>query len=218
MATAADAPVDDLVHVAGAESRLLDAVRGLGDTDMAAPSRLPGWTVAHLLTHLARNADSHRRRTVAAVAGVMVDQYPGGMAERAAEIEAGAGRSAAEVVADVATASTAMLEAWMAVPDGAWSGVTRDAGGTERPLAELPGRRWLEVEVHLVDLGTGPDHRAWPEAFVATRLAELRPGVAARLPAGATLPAPGALDERDELAWLYGRLARPDLPVLGPWQ
>ncbi len=218
MATEADAPVDDLAHVAGAESRLLDAVRNLGDADMVAPSRLDGWTVAHLLTHLARNADSHRRRTAAAVAGVMVDQYPGGMAERAAEIEAGAGRTAAEVVTDLATASTAMLEAWRDVPGHAWSGVTRDASGAERPLSELPGRRWLEVEVHLVDLGTGPDHHDWPDAFVAVRLDELRPGVAARLPVGATLPPAGTLDERDELAWLYGRLARPDLPVLGPWQ
>jgi len=26
------------------------------------------------------------------------------------------------------------------------------------------------------------------------------------------------LDRRDELAWLFGRLERADLPVLGSWQ
>ena len=29
-----------------------------GDLDVTAPSLLPGWTVGHVLTHLARNADS----------------------------------------------------------------------------------------------------------------------------------------------------------------
>ena len=103
------------------------------------------------------------------------------------------------------------------MPAHAWASVTRDASGRERPLSELPGRRWLEVEVHLVDLGCGPTHQDWPDAFVAARLPEMRAGAADRLPAGARLPDPGTLDERDELAWLYGRLTADDLPVLGPW-
>ena len=87
-----------------------------------------------------------------------------------------------------------------------------------RRLDELPDRRWLEVEVHLVDLGCGPTHNDWPDAFVAARLPEMRAEAAARLADGAELPATGAIDPRDELAWLYGRLERADLPVLGPWQ
>ncbi len=217
MMTSSGAPLDDLAHVATAEERLLDEVRGLNDRDMAAPSLLPGWTLAHLLTHLARNADSHRHRTAGAVDGVVVDQYPGGPAQRAADIEAGAGRPAREVVADLATASTRMLEAWMDAPSYAWAGITRDSGGNERPLRKLPGRRWMEVEVHLVDLGTGPTHQDWPDAFVAARLPRMRAGLAERLPDGAVPPLAGSLDERDELAWLYGRLRRDDLPVLDPW-
>jgi maleylpyruvate isomerase len=217
MATHPDVPVDDLARVSEAEQRLFAAVRALDDAGVRAPSLLPGWSVGHVLTHLARNADSHRRRTEAARSGVMVDQYPGGLEERAAEIEAGATRPAATVLEDVAVASARMLEAWADVPTAAWAGVTRDASGRERPLSELPGRRWLEVEVHLVDLGVGPDHRDWPDGFVAAQLPALRAGVADRLPSGAARPPEGTLDERDELAWLYGRLHRPDLPVLGPW-
>ena len=217
MATHPDVPVDDLARVSEAEQRLFASIRAFDDAEVRAPSLLPGWSVGHVLTHLARNADSHRRRTEAARAGVMVDQYPGGLEERAAEIEAGAARPAAAVLEDVAVASARMLGAWADVPVPAWAGVTRDASGRERPLSELPGRRWLEVEVHLVDLGVGPGHRDWPDAFVATQLPALRAGVADRLPAGAALPPVGALDERDELAWLYGRLTRADLPVLGPW-
>ena len=74
---------------------------GLGDGDVRRPSRLPGWTVGHVLAHVARNADSHRRRTEGAAVNEVVDQYPGGYAGRASEIEAGAGRPASELIVDV---------------------------------------------------------------------------------------------------------------------
>lgn len=217
MATHPAAPVDDLKRVSEAESRLFSTVRALDHTAMQSPSLLPDWTVGHLLTHLARNADSHTRRTVASIEGVVVDQYPGGLAERAAEIEAGAGRRAASILEDVAMSSARMLEGWADVPDHAWAGITRDASGRERPLVELPARRWLEVEVHLVDLDTGPTHRDWSDTFVAVQLPQMRADLAHRLPDGVAPPQVDALDERDELAWLYGRRARADLPVLGPW-
>lgn len=212
------APTDALDAVRDAEARMLAAIAPLDDAVVARPSRLPGWTVGHLLTHLARNADSQRRRTEGAVDGVVVDQYPGGADERAAEIEAGAGRTAGATVADVQESTEKMLAAWQGVPESAWANVTRDLSGRERTLDELPARRWQEVELHLVDLGIGPTHRDWSDAFVEDRLPELRRGAAARLPDGGRLPPPGHLDARDELAWLYGRLQRSDLPVLGPWQ
>jgi len=210
-------PVDDLAHASRAETQLFDGIRTLDDAAVREPCLLPGWTVGHLLTHLARNADSHARRTAAAAEGVVVDQYPGGRAERAAEIDAGAGRRSAAILEDIAESSARMLEAWAGAPTVAWAGVTRDLSGLERPLAELPGRRWLEVEVHRVDLGTGPTYRDWSDAFVAARLAPMRVGMGDRLPVGAEAPPAGMLDERDELAWLYGRLSRADLPALGPW-
>jgi len=211
------APVEALAAVREAEARLLVVVSGFDDAFVAGPSLLPDWTVGHLLTHLARNADSHVRRTEASIAGEMVDQYPGGWCARQAEIDGGAGRSAAELRDDLATSSARLLEVWSDVPDHAWANRTRDAGGVERRLVELPTRRWLEVEVHLVDLGCGLTHRDWPDAFVEARLPELRAGAAGRLASGDTLPPAGTLDARDELAWLYGRLDREGLPVLGPW-
>jgi maleylpyruvate isomerase len=217
VATIPEAPFEALGEVRQSETRMLDTIAPLDDAIMTRPSLLPGWTVAHLLTHLARNADSHWRRTQAAIQGVMVDQYPGGFEERNAEIEAGAGRPADALIADVGSATGRLLEAWSDVPAVAWANVTRDATGRERPLHELPTRRWLEVEVHLVDLGIGPTHREWPDEFVAAHLPEMRDGAAVRLASGDTLPAPGDLDPHDELAWLYGRFVRNGLPPLGPW-
>jgi maleylpyruvate isomerase len=218
MTTSPGAPVEVLGAGSEAEGRLLATIAPLDDATMARPSLLAGWTVAHLLTHLARNADSHVRRTTGAIAGVVVDQYAGGLAERAADIEAGSGRSAAAVRDDVGTSSARLLQAWSDVPDDAWAKLTRDASGRERRLDELPARRWLEVEVHLIDLGCGPTHRDWSDAFVSVNLADMRADAVVRLSVGNELPAPGRVDTRDELAWLFGRLERDDLPVLGPWK
>jgi maleylpyruvate isomerase len=104
-----------------------------------------------------------------------------------------------------------------AVPATAWSHPTIDVGGTERRLEELVPRRWQELEIHLVDLDIGVTHRDWPDDFVAFWLPKVRPTVARRLPPGCAVPSPGTIDERDELAWIYGRLSRPDLPELASW-
>ncbi len=213
----AAAPEADLRRVGEAQQRFLDAVSGLDDADLRRPSLLPGWTVAHVLAHVAANADSHRRRADAAVRREVIDQYPGGSEGRAAEIERAAARTRAEIVDDVVTSAERMHAAWRQVPDGAWDVMSRDVSGRERPLRGLPARRWQELEVHVVDLDSGVTHRDWPADFVGVWLPALRATGERRLPAGAALPAPGMLDDRDELAWLYGRLHRRDLPELTPW-
>jgi maleylpyruvate isomerase len=215
--TTAAIPERDLAHVGDAHRRFLDVIGGFDDADVGRPSRLPGWTVGHVLAHVARNADSHRRRAEAATRGEVIDQYPGGYEGRAAEIERSAGRTGPEIVDDVVTSGEALHDAWRQVPPTAWDVVSRDVSGRERPLHRLPGRRWQELEVHVVDLGTAVTHRDWPDEFVAVWLPAVRATASTRLPAGVSLPTPGVLDDRDELAWLYGRLPRPDLPELAPW-
>jgi maleylpyruvate isomerase len=217
MAEAGPVPESDLRRVADAQEHFFAVTVGLGDVDVRQPSLLPGWSVAHVLTHVARNADSHRRRAEAARRAEVVEQYPGGYAGRAAEIDRGAGRAARELIDDVQSSTDAMWDAWRRVPDVAWVNVTRDVGGRERPLGALPARRWQELEVHVIDLNVGVTHREWPDEFVAHWLAPLRATVRERLPAGAQSPEAGLLDDRDELAWLYGRLQRVDLPDLAPW-
>jgi maleylpyruvate isomerase len=212
-----EAPLVDLQRVSDAQRRFLAAVQGLTDADGSKPSPLPGWTIGHVLTHVARNADSHTRRTEAALRGEIVDQYPGGYPGREAAIEAGAARNAGALRADVASSADALHTAWAKAPAWVWARPTRDVAGRERPLHGLPARRWQELEVHVVDLGIGITHRDWPDEFVAAWLPRLRAGAAARLPPDAAPPAPGVLDDRDELAWLFGRLDRPGLPSIAPW-
>jgi maleylpyruvate isomerase len=210
------APWLDLAALDRSQARFDAAIAGMGDHDVTRPTGLPGWTKGHVLTHVARNADSHVRRIDGAIRGESVDQYPGGVEGRAAAIEAGADRPAADLLADVRASGQTLGAAWRSVPEAAWSAVSRDAGGRERRLDELPARRWQELEVHLVDLDVGVTHRDWPEAFVALWLPRMRPTLGERLAPGDEAPSSGALDAHDELAWLYGRLRRPDLPELAP--
>ena len=57
-------PLVLIAEVDRATARLLATARTLDDDAVRAPSPLPGWTRGHVLTHVARNADSRswRRR------------------------------------------------------------------------------------------------------------------------------------------------------------
>ena len=144
------------------------------------------------------------------------DQYPGGNEQRAADIEAGAGRPAAELVSDVLDSAGRLEDAWAATPaEVRRTGQGRVVSGLG-PLAELPFRRWREVEIHHVDLDLGYGLEDWPDAYVDAELALALPALDARLPAGATVDV-GSLDRRRLLAWIVGRRAEPSLPVLSPW-
>ena len=131
-------PELDLTRAHDAQVRFEAAIADLDDGEIDRPSLLPGWTIGHVLTHVARNADSHRRRALAAERHEMVDQYEGGFAGRAAAIDEGAGRRADEIIADVKASALALEETWGSVPDSAWPNITRDVGGRERPLYALP--------------------------------------------------------------------------------
>jgi len=193
----------------------VQAIELLTDDQVRSPSQLPGWTVGHVLTHVARNADSHVRRSDAALRGEFVEQYPGGLTGREAEIEAGAARPAAAIVEDVSRSAAQVDRAWQVLTPDAWLGRSRDVNGQVRHLFELPSRRWQEVEVHLLDLGMGMSQSQWPEDFVMEWLPRTRERMWEKLPSDVReteFESPA-----DQLAWLYGRLRRPDLPEPPPW-
>ncbi len=179
----ATAPLDVIAHVSDAQRRFLEAVRDLDDATARRASLLPGWTVGHVLAHVARNADSHVRRCEAAARGEIVEQYPGGYAGRAAEIESTAARPAVDLIADVRSSAARLDHTWTSLADEAWTMVSIDVGGRERPLSALPSRRWQELEVHVVDLGLGVTHRDWADDFVRAFLPRVRGSLSSRLPA-----------------------------------
>ncbi|MFZ1489203.1 MAG: maleylpyruvate isomerase N-terminal domain-containing protein [Ilumatobacteraceae bacterium] len=209
--------------------RLLAALSGhdggerLGDAHVGLASLLPGWTVGHVLTHIARNADGHRRMLDAASRGEIAEQYPafpGGdsRAARAAEIDQGAARSADALVEDLRRSAQLLEDAWAACTPEGWTGHGRGTDGALIAVADLPFRRRREVEVHRHDLGSGvPGASApgeWPRDYVRAEMTRMRMAWKARRPMGlGELPAEiTALTEHDQLAWLLGRLALPGVP------
>ncbi|MGY2129602.1 maleylpyruvate isomerase N-terminal domain-containing protein [Blastococcus sp. SYSU DS0617] len=192
----------DIAACREAHRRVHERVADIDDATVRGPSRLPGWTVGHVLTHLARNADSVVRRLEAAHAGELVEQYAGGAAARTAEIEVGAARPARDVVADLVRADDAVDRAFAAADAGTWARTVRLGGAGTGPARSLALRRWREVEAHHVDLGLGYEWSEWPDELVQRWL----PSLLAALPQRAGGHA--------LVAWATGRGPAPALP---PW-
>jgi len=196
----------DLRGAAVAHERLAMDLPGLTDEMSQRESLLPGWTVAHTLTHIARNADSHVRMLQAAERGEVGAQYPGGIEQRNADIEAGVGRSAAALVADVVDSNARLEAAWPEVTDDGWEGDGLSVFGPV-PINDLPFRRWREVVVHHADLGLVYSWREWPADYVRVELGRRVMEWASRKPMGLTALPPRALGltEHERVAWLLGR-------------
>jgi maleylpyruvate isomerase len=136
------------------------------DAQARRPSRLPGWTRGHVATHLARNADGNRAMVEGVLAGEERAMYPGGEDRRDADIEAGAGRPAAELLEDFRSSARALDDAWDRVPDDAWdgTGVTLFAGSV--PISMMVLSRCRELFVHMVDLDLGVTPSDLPSEYV----------------------------------------------------
>lgn len=210
-------------HISGctaAHRRLLDHLDAVLTDDVTrSPSALPDWTVGHVVTHLARNADSHVRMIEGACRGEVLAQYAGGRAERTADIEAGAPRGAVEQLADLHAAIAGLEHAWATCTDRGWAGSGLAIAG-EMPVTVLPMLRWREVEIHHADLGLpGFTTADWSETYVRWELDMTVRTWSSRRPMGMTAlpPAALALDPHERLAWLTGRSRPFGLPDPGPW-
>ena len=191
-----------------AQTRLLAAVALLDRADVARASRLPGWSVGHVLTHLARNADAHARRLLGALRGEDVTKYPGGAAQREQDIEDGAGRSVHELMQDLAGSQRRLEQLFSECAAAGWPG-RQLMGGTHYPATGCPAHRLREVEVHHVDLDIGYRPTDWPTEYIAWEL----PGLLASVPDRLT----AREDRAALLAWLAGRGASPTGLTLDPW-
>ncbi len=202
---------------AAAHQRLLSAINGLSDDDCRTPTALPGWSRGHVLSHLARNADSHVRMFEAATRGMEVEQYVGGTSTRSAEIEAGAGRSASELVTDVRVSIYSLEAAWASASATTWAGfgIKSHSGGARVPIVDLVLMRWCETEVHHADLDIGFDHRDWTPLFVRYDLDRQLMAWRARKPMGlTTLPdSILKLTPNERLAWFYNRITVDGVPA-----
>lgn len=204
----------DLAGAARAHRAVIATLQDLTDEQAGKPSLLPGWTVGHVATHIARNADGYIRMLEAAGRGEIARMYPGGREQREHDIEAGSGRSAHDLVADVSATAAALEATWAVTSKDAWSGRGETIAG-ELTVSDLLFIRWREVAVHHADLGLGYTWADWDAEYVRLDLVRLSMLWASRRPMGmADLPPQvQSVQPHQRVAWLLGRT---EIDGLGP--
>jgi len=140
-----------LKRIADATQNLLGDTIRLDDDQWRAPSLLPGWSRAHVATHIARNADALRVLISAARTGDPAPLYSSANA-KFNDIERGAERTGLELQVDLDTSAGEFALLCDRVED--WLLPVRLLGG-EFPLSVLPIIRLQEVTLHHIDLDCG---------------------------------------------------------------
>ncbi|MDQ1647877.1 MAG: maleylpyruvate isomerase [Cryptosporangiaceae bacterium] len=229
-----------LAAIPGAHDSLRRTLSTLTEDEARGPSALPGWTRGHVATHIARNAEAVVRLLAGAIRDEFAEQYPGGAQGRNGAIEEGAGRSPAELAADIDETSAEAEAALAEMTPEAWTRTVVFSGGRLSPASRIAWARWREVELHPADHALDrytPAH--WPTEFVAAHLAHELDKLPSRLPEGLAVtingrpfgstagPASVAIDGPGHavLAWLTGRptltagltTTTGPLPDLPPW-
>jgi maleylpyruvate isomerase len=193
----------ELEALRSATARLVRTVDGIGDAGWRAPSLLPGWSRAHVVAHLALNAEGLE----GAVRGLL-ERQPVAMyasqEDRDRDIDLLATASPTVLrdrllgaAAELAEALSAFATVLPDLPELADAVIERTPGsGRTFPAVQVPLMRRREVEVHHADLGLDYNHDAWPEDFVRLLL----DGSAARHDGAPFLAYAVDLDE----TWTFG--------------
>ena len=100
---------------------------------------------------------------------MVTPQYPSVQARDAA-IEAGAGRPAAELLADLRDSAAAFAAEAAGMPPGSWQVSVHGIRGRGHSAWYTLWRRLAEVEIHHVDLAAGYQPADWPGWFVTDQL------------------------------------------------
>jgi len=175
---------DQLNALRDATARLDAAIHNTvndgGHDAFAAPALLPNWTIGHVVTHLARNADGLRRVLVGAKVGEQLQPYASPQA-REDDIESGALRSTETIATDYRQAGSQLLDTIESLPPAGWQATVDLGRGGPTTADVVLAARLGEVELHHHDLGVDgglalldDDHavlllRALLRSFVRTR-------------------------------------------------
>ncbi|WP_372406830.1 maleylpyruvate isomerase family mycothiol-dependent enzyme [Streptomyces luteireticuli] len=192
----------DLALLREATDRLTRAVEALAESAVGEPSRLPGWTRGHVLTHLARNAD--------ALVNVLSGRPMYASAEaRDADIAEGAPRPLAVQLDDLRASAGRFFDTAARPAD--WSRTVTLRNGVTDSASRVPFRRLIEVELHHADLGIGYELEDLPAEFTGREIGFL----ADRFAGHPDLPALVITDEEGH-TWRSGRADGPGTRVGGP--
>lgn len=134
--------------------RLLGETIRLWDKEWQEPSLLPGWTRAHVATHIARNADGMARSLDALVKGRPQRMYTS-EADRQSAIERGSQRSGLDLQIDLDTSAGNLNRVFDHLDTLDPETPIELRAGFRIPVRLLPLARLNEVVLHHVDLNVG---------------------------------------------------------------
>lgn len=141
-------------------------ITSLDADELSKPTRCEGWTRAHVIAHLARDADAMTNLATWAVTGQETPGYES-REKRDADIEATATLPATELVAALEQANARLLTAFEALRNGVQAETLPTLFSGEITVFSLPARRTTEVIVHHNDLDTTWEwHEADPEGIL----------------------------------------------------
>jgi maleylpyruvate isomerase len=180
----------------------LGCVDRLSDDDFGAPTRLPGWSRAHVVAHVHHNAEALQRLLHWARTGERTPMYAG-VEQRNAEIEASAGMPPSDLRERVQASADDLAAAIDGLPEAAWAHEVQTAQGRTVPATEVIWMRTREVAVHAVDLDAG------------TTFADLSDDLNTALAVDVVRKRAAGGEAAVLAEWLTGRSV--DVPVLGPW-
>ncbi|MGA0035958.1 MAG: maleylpyruvate isomerase family mycothiol-dependent enzyme [Ilumatobacteraceae bacterium] len=194
------------------QSRFVQWLEEQSTIECGQPSLLPGWSIGHVLTHVARNADSY----VNLLEGK--PQYAS-VEVRDSDIESGAPRPWVEQVEDIRTSCERLALELNARADdeSSWSATATLLSGASVPRTVLPLLRWREVEVHWVDLGCGHHLEHLDSHYLRSDLRLLEMLWRARRPIGMTPLHADILQipPHERLGWFLGRVEVDGVPPSG---
>lgn len=127
-----------------------------------APSRLPGWDRAHVVSHVAGNADALLNLLKWAATGVERPMYASAQA-RDAEIDTWSAADPAALVRRAADARERLDAAVRTLPTPAWEASVRTNSGRDMQARLVPWMRVREVYIHAVDLDAATTFDDVPE-------------------------------------------------------
>ncbi|WP_229771673.1 maleylpyruvate isomerase family mycothiol-dependent enzyme [Cutibacterium porci] len=143
---------------------------GLSDEEWQAPSRLAGWTRAHIATHLARNAEAFEAVTKAVVAHLAVPPLYPSDDIRDRDIERGSERTGLQLQIDLDTTAGSLNTAFDALDDMTPGTVVSLTHDIRVDVTDLPALRLAEIALHHVDLDLGMTVDDLPDVVARTLL------------------------------------------------
>ena len=149
---------------ADGERTVAGLVTRLTDQQLTEPSALPEWSRAHVVAHLARNADALVNLLDWARTGVETPMYPS-RAVRDADIASTAAAPPDELRTDFAAARARLAETVAGMPADAWTAQVRNGQGQPVTAGQVPWMRAKELWVHGTDLRAGLAFADLPAGF-----------------------------------------------------